>query len=238
MNDGDIFAALEMSFRSMWVDLFGNLPEMILALVVVIVGWIIGGSLKHVIERLFKTFKVNEALDAAGVDKLTERAGYRLNAGHFVGLLVKWFVILVFVIAALDILNLDQVNFFFREVVLGYLPKVIGAVLILLVAMVVANVVAASVAAGARAAGFGASELLSSVARYAIILFAVLAALSQLEIAPELIQILFTGIVFAVSLAAGLAFGLGGRDAASRYINKMSGQGATHNSHTGHHPHS
>lgn len=221
-----------MSFYGLWQEVLRFLPEILLALVVLIIGWIIAGSLKHLVERIFTALKVNEALDAAGLDTLTHKAGYQLKAGQFVGSLVKWFVIVVFFIAALDILNLDQVNLFFREVVLGYLPKVIVAVLILLVAVVVANVAGKSVAAGARATGFGAADMLGSVARYAILVFAVLAALSQLEIAPEMVQILFMGIVFAAALAAGLAFGLGGRDAAARYIEKMSGGGHHH-----HHDH-
>jgi len=223
MNNGNVLSTLDASFRSLWYELLNFLPEIVLALVVVIVGWIIASSLKHLVERIFKTLKVNEALDAAGVDKLTERAGYKLHAGYFVGTLVKWFVILVFFIAALDILALDQVNVFFREVVLGYLPKVIVAVLILLVAIVLANVASASVRAAAQAGGFASAGLLGTITRYAILVFAVLAALTQLEIAPELVQILFMGIVFAASLAAGLAFGLGGRDAAAKYVNKVSG---------------
>lgn len=231
MNDGNVLDALEMSFRSLWQELLNFLPEIILAVLVIIVGTIIGGILKKIVERIFKTLKVNEVLDAAGVDKLTEKAGYKLEAGYFVGTLVKWFVIVVFFIAALDILNLDQVNVFFREVVLGYLPKVIVAVLILLVAMAVGNVVHASVKAAAQAGGFSSADMLGSLARYAIILFAILAALTQLEIAPELVQILFTGIVFATSLAAGLAFGLGGKEAAGKYIAKMTGSGSSHHPH-------
>ena len=236
MREGNVLSTLEASFYGLWQEVLMFMPEIVLALVVLIVGWIIAGSLKHVVERTFKALKVNEALDAAGVDAITKRAGYDLKAGQFVGTLVKWFVIIVFFIAALDILNLDQVNLFFREVVLGYLPKVIVAVLILLVAVVVANVAGKSVTAGARATGFGAADMLGSVARYAILIFAVLAALSQLEIAPEMVQILFMGIVFAASLAAGLAFGLGGRDAASRYIDKISrsGGGGGGHQHGGH----
>ena len=223
--DGTVFGSLEMSFRSLWNDVLYFLPEVIVAIAIVIVGWIIGGILKNIIVRIFQTLRVNEALDAAGADRLVGRAGYQLRAGEFVGALVKWFVIIVFFVTALDILGLNEVTVFFRDVVLGYLPRVIVAVLILLVAMVVANVASASVEAGANAAGFGAAKLLASIARYAILLFAVLAALSQLEIAPELVQILFMGIVFAASLATGLAFGLGGRDAASRYLDKMTGGG-------------
>lgn len=219
----DLVMTLKYSFQGLWGDLVSFLPEVLLALVVLIAGWIVGGILKRIVERVFTTLKINNALDAAGVDELTERAGYQLKAGQFVGTLVKWFVILVFIMAALEILRLDQVTVFFRDVVLGYLPQVIVAVLILLGAMVLANIASASVVAASRAAGFKTPELLGSVARYAIVLFAILAALNQLAIAPELVQTLFMGIVFGASLAFGLAFGLGGKEAASQYIRKLTG---------------
>ncbi|MEX0930661.1 MAG: hypothetical protein WDZ68_00020 [Candidatus Paceibacterota bacterium] len=219
----DVINSLEVSFNNLLADVIQYLPQIVMALVVVIIGWIIGAIAKQIIVRIFEVLRVNAALDAAGVDALTERAGYKLKAGEFVGTLIKWFIIIVFIVAALEILQLDQVTQFFREVVLGYLPNVIVAVLILLGASVVANVASVSVAAGARAAGFRAADLLASVARYAIIVFAVLAALNQLEIAPELVQTLFMGIVFAAALAFGLAFGLGGKEAASRYINDITG---------------
>lgn len=233
----DLFGVLEMSFYGLWNDVLAYLPAVLIALLVLIVGWIIAGSLKVLIESIFAKLKVNDALDKAGVDTLAQKAGYKLKAGVFVGTLVKWFVILVFFVAALEILQLDQVTVFFREVVLGYLPKVIVAVLILLVATIVANLAGASVVAAAKAANINAADMFGTVTRYAIIAFAILAALSQLEIAPELIQTLFMGIVFAASLATGLAFGLGGKEAASRYIAEMTGKGGNHNSHNSHNSH-
>lgn len=213
---------LQYSFQSLWIQVISFLPQFLIALLILIIGWIIGGILKHIIERIFTTLKMNELLSAAGVDDLAQRAGYKLEAGAFVGSLVKWFTIIVFFVAALDVLNLDQVTVFFRDVVLGYLPQVIGAVLILFVALIVANFVDKGVVAGARAADFGSAELLGSFARYAIVVFAVLAALAQLEIAPRLVELLFAGFVFAASLALGLSFGLGGREAAGRYIESLS----------------
>lgn len=224
----ELVMTLQESFVRLWGDVISFLPELLLALLVLIVGWILGGALKNLVERVFIKLKINTALDAAGVDELTEKAGYELKAGQFVGTLVKWFVILVFIVAALEILKLDQVTIFFRDVVLGYLPRVIVAVLILLGAMVLANLAGASVVAGTRAAGFASPDVLGSVTRYAIILFAVLAALNQLEIAPELVQTLFMGIIFGASLAFGLAFGLGGKEAAAGYIRKMTGGGGGH----------
>lgn len=220
----DILAPIQFAFADMWANVIAFMPMLLTALLVVIVGWIVGGLLKRVVQTIFTRMKVNEALDAAGVDVLTERAGYKLKVGLFVGTLVKWFVIAVFFVAALDILRLTEVTEFVREVVLGYLPNVIVAVLILIAASVVANVASTAVVSAVRAAQMGSAEMFGKIAYYAIITFAVLAVLNQLKIAPELVQMLFAGLVFASALALGLAFGLGGRDTASRYLDKMTGR--------------
>ena len=217
----DWMQVLQYSFQSLWIELIALLPQFVFAIAILLVGWLLGGALKHIIERIFTTLKVNDLLDAAGVDKVISKTGYELKAGAFVGALVKWFTIVVFFVATLDILNLDQVTIFFRDVVLSYLPQVIVAVLILFGGMIVANILHKSVEAGARAAGFNAPEFLGSFARYAVIVFAVLAALSQLHIAPALVEMLFAGFVFAASLALGLSFGLGGKEAAGRYISSV-----------------
>jgi len=217
----DWLGVIQYSFQALWVQVVAYLPQIIIALIIIIFGWIVGGVLKRIIEKIFTTLKIDNLLNAAGADDLVRRTGYELKAGAFIGALVKWFTIIVFFVAALDVLRLEQVTVFFRDTVLGYLPQVIVAVLILFGAMIIANVVGKTVVAGTRAAGFGASELLGTFARYAIILFGILAIMSQLNIAPDLAQMLFAGLVFAGSLAFGLAFGLGGRDAAGRYIEKM-----------------
>lgn len=233
--DYTFVGSLDNSFSVVSADMMSFVPSLVTALLILIAGWVIAGMLKGVVINVFKKLKVNEALDAAEVDKLAERAGYKLDAGSFVGGMVKWFVILVFFVAALDILGLDQVTYFVRDVVLGYLPKVIVAVLILLVAMIVANVASKSVVAAVRASGVEKPDIFGKMTYYAVVVFAVLAALNQLEIAPELVQTLFMGITFAVSLALGLSFGLGGRDAAGKYINKMTSGGGHHGGHHNHH---
>ena len=217
----EVMNPLQAAFAGMWSEVITFLPMIVMAIIVLIAGWLLGAILKGVVVKLFRKLKVNEALDAAGVDMLTERAGLQLKAGVFVGTLVKWFVIAVFFVAALDILRLTMVTEFVRDIVLGYLPNVIVAVLILLVASIVANVAATALGTALRTAGVQSAERFGKVAYYAIIVFAVLAALHQLRIAPEIIQMLIAGIVFATALAAGLAFGLGGRDTAARLLDKM-----------------
>ena len=221
----NLINSLRMSFQTLSNDLVGFIPELVIAILVVIVGWIFGNILKSITERIFKTLKLDAALDSAGVDTLAERAGYPFKPGHFVGSLIKWFVIIVFIVVALDVLGLNEVTGFFSNEVLTYLPRVIVAALILFGSMLLAQFVGASVSAAARAANFRSADMLGTFTRYAILTFAVLAALSQLQIAPDLVQTLFMGVVFAVSLALGLAFGLGGRDAAAKYIAEVTGKG-------------
>lgn len=217
----NLVSSLEQTVAFMSGQVMVSLPMIVMALVVIIIGWILANIAKSVIVSIFNRLQINRLLDNAGVDKITDRAGYKLDAGYFVGTLVKWFILIVAFVVALDILNLQQVSFFLQDVVLNYLPKVIVAVLILFGALIVAKFVSEAVGAALRASGVVAASFLQKVAYYAIIFFAVLAALNQLEIAPELVQMLFAGIVFAMSLAFGLAFGLGGRDTASRYLDSV-----------------
>jgi len=206
---------------SLWMDVTSFVPQLVMAVLVLIVGWIIGGIVSGVIKKAFRTLRLDDALDKAGVDTLSEKAGYSFKPGHFVGTLVKWFIIIAFAIVALDILNLGAVTAFMREDVLGYLPAVFAAVLILFATVLVANVASKTLVAALRTAGSSRADFFGRLAYYAVVFFGILAALNQLQIADELVQTLFMGIVFAVSLGLGLAFGLGGRDTAARYLDEM-----------------
>jgi len=118
-------------------------------------------------------------------------------------------------------LNLREVTVFMREVVLGYIPLVFAAVLILFAGLLIANLVKSVVTGMVRTGGSRSPEFFGKVAYYLVITFSVMAALSQMKIADELVDTLFMGIVFALSLGAALAFGLGGKDAAGRYIDEL-----------------
>lgn len=196
-------------------------PTLIVALVILVIGWFVGAGLGRLVGRLVRSMKVDNALRNAGVEEALSRGGFRMDAGAFLGALVKWFIFAVFLVAALDVLQLAQVNMFLRDVVLSYVPQVIVAVLILLFAALIADVVKNIVVGAAKAAGLASASLLGTVVTSAIWLFAVLAALNQLGVAQVFVQTLFTGIVIAISLAVGLAFGLGGQGAAEKAIENM-----------------
>ncbi len=212
---------LNQSFQNLFYGLVAFIPTLVIAIVIFIIGWLVGLGLGRVVKQVVDALRVDDALRSTGIERILSRAGFELSSGKFLGFLVEWFFIIVFLVAALDVLGLTTVNLFISEVVLGYLPQVIVAVLILLVAAVVAEAAERVVAGSAKAASLHAAGFIGKVTRYSIWVFALLAALAQLNVATAFVQTLFTGIVIAVSLAVGLAFGLGGQASAARYLDKL-----------------
>jgi hypothetical protein len=215
---------LTLSFQNLWVGVINFVPNLVVALVILVLGWLIGALLGRAVAQVFRSLKVDEALRRAGLENFLRRGGVNLDSGAFVGGLVKWFVVIVFLVAAFDVLGLSQVNLFIQEVVLGYLPRVIAAALVLLVAGVVGDVAGRVVVTAAKTAGVQSAHFAGAIAKWAVWVFGILVALSHLGIATAFSQTLFTGIVIAISLALGLSFGLGGQEAASRFLEKLRGE--------------
>lgn len=208
------------SFQDLWAGLVEYVPNLVVALVIIILGWIIGALFGRVVSQLFKSLNVDKGLEKAGIGEVLEKGGVALNSGAFVGALVKWFFIIVFLVAAFDVLGLSQVNGFLQQVVLLYLPQVIVAAVVLVAAGVLGDVVKRVITSSVSAGGFGHANMAGSVSKWAIWIFGALVALDQLGIAAGFVQTLFTGVVVAVALALGLSFGLGGQEHASRFIEK------------------
>ena len=215
---------LILSFQNLWIGVANFVPNLVIAVLILIVGWLVGALIGRAIWQVFKSLKVDDALRRAGFETFVRRGGVNLDSGAFIGGLVKWFVIVIFLIAALDVLGLSQVNFFLQDVVLNYLPRVLAAALVLLVAGVIGDVTGRVVVTAAKTAEVRSAHFVGAVVKWAIWVFAILVALSQLGIATAFSQTLFTGIVIAISLALGLSFGLGGQEAASRFIERLRGE--------------
>lgn len=212
---------LQGSFQNLWNGIIMFIPNLIVALIIILIGWAIGVIIDKAIMKFFEIIKFDEALKRSGFEGLVKKAGLNLNSGAFVGGIVKIFVVVVFLIASFDVLGLNQVTAFLQQVVLGYLPQVIISVLILLVGAVVGDVMGRIVTASSMTAGVTSANFLGKVTKWAVWVFSALVALSQMGIAGAFIQTLFTGFVVAVSLALGLSFGLGGQEAASDTIKKI-----------------
>ncbi|OGI28435.1 MAG: hypothetical protein A2420_00755 [Candidatus Moranbacteria bacterium RIFOXYC1_FULL_44_13] len=212
--------AITLSLLSLWERFVNFLPSLIGAVLVFVAGWIVAVALGKVVEHIFKMIKVDDVMEKAGTKARLQKAGVQLNVAKFLGGLVKWFLILVFLMAATDILRLVQVTNFLNSIIL-YLPNVVVAAVILAVAFLVANFTYAVVKGSTKVAGIISATLLATVAKWAIVIFGFLAALIQLGIAASLINTLFIGFVAMLALAGGLAFGLGGKDEAALILKKI-----------------
>ena len=210
-----------MSFQNLWEGVIGFAPKLIVAIIIFIIGLLVASIIGKFVSKIISSLKVDKVFQSVGVDEMLHKGGFTLNSGHFIGGLVKWFLVIVFLVASVDILGLNEVNNFLNDVVLGYLPNVIVAALILVVAAFIAHAMQRVVVGSAKAAGAPSTHFLGGLTKWSIWAFAILAALYQLGIAGAFAQTLFTGFVAMVAIAGGLAFGLGGRAAAARYVEKL-----------------
>ncbi len=213
---GEVFTN---SLQRVWSGVENFVPNLVIAIIILAIGWILAVLVERLVEHLFKALKVDTALRSAGLEDVVERAGHKLNSGLFVGALVKWFIIVVFLMSSFEVLGLTQFSIFLNQVV-GYLPQVIVAVLILMVAMVVGNTMERIVIASSKATNVRSAEMLGHVTRWTIWVFAILTALFNLGIAPSIIQTVITAVFAGAALALGLAFGLGGKDYAQKILEK------------------
>ena len=212
---------LALSFKNLWLGVIGFVPNFVVAIIIVLIGWGIGVLLGRVVAQIISVLKIDEALRKAGVEDFLAKGGINLNSGAFLGGLLRWFVMLVFLIGAFEVIHLSQVTVFLRDI-LNYLPQVVVAVLILIAAGIVAEAMQKVVLSSAMTAEITSAGFLATITKWVIWVFAILVALSQLGIAAGFVQTIFTGLVVALSLGLGLSFGLGGQEAAARLIEKVS----------------
>ena len=196
-------------------------PKLIVAVVLFIVGWVLGNMVAKAFEHAFSALKVDNLLSSVGTDNFLRSAGMNLNSGYFVGQLVKWFVVVVFLIPSLELVGLGSIKEFLQNDVLGFLPKVILAALVLVIATFVAEGLSKTVKASARTMNLSSAGMLGALAKYSVWVFAFIFALGQLGL-DQYMQALFGGLIQMFSLGAALAFGLGAKDTVAKFLAKVS----------------
>ena len=219
MTWGDVFNS---SLQELWWGFIQFAPKLLIAVVFFVVGWVLGTVIAKALEQVFVVFKVDTLLKSVGVDTFFRKAGMNLNSGYFIGQIVKWFVIVVFLIPSLDLVGLNSIKDFLQNDVLGFLPRVIVAALILIIATIVADGLSQTVTASAKTMSLSSANMLGAIAKYAVWIFAFIIALGQMGVADYYMSVLFTGIIAMISIGGALAFGLGGKEAAARFIAKVS----------------
>lgn len=214
--------AVVASIQNIWAKIATFVPALAGALLVLIIGLLVASVLGKVAKRLVHYTHVDKLFHKLGIAGKFEDVGIRLSIAGIVGWIIKWFFIVVVLIAVVDILHLEQVTNFLQDVAL-YIPNVVVAVIILVIGLVIGQFTYQVVEKSAKASHLTAhaGEILAALAKWAIVIFAFMAGLTQLKIATGLIEILFTGFVAMLALALGLAFGLGGREKAAKYLENL-----------------
>ena len=208
--------AVMVSLTAALITFLSFIPALIGAIIILVVGWFLSGLLARLLVGILERVGFERAAEKTGISGFIARTGVRdARASRVVGELVKWFIRLIFIEAAATALQLTAVTDVINRVVL-FIPNLIVALILLMIGALIARFVGDLVRGSASEMGFGNPNMLASLARAAIMAFAVLVAINQIGIAASLVNTLFMGIVFAFALAAGLAFGLGGRETAGR----------------------
>lgn len=206
------------------LDRFANgIPTVLGAILILVIGWIIAGILANIIAKLARVAHVDTLADHSKVNDFLSRSGTRMKASDILGEVVKWVVRLVFVEMAAEQVGLTQVTTLINQI-LAYIPNILVALLLLGVGLFLGNLLAGIVRGSASEAGMSNSSLLGKLASGGVMAFAIIAAVNELGIAAVVVNTLYIGLVGAISLALGLAFGLGGRETAAKLTEQWVGQ--------------
>ncbi len=212
-----VLTALQELYRKT----IGYVPNLVAAIIVVIIGWLIGIFLSKAVQKLLEMIRIDQLADSLGMKTLSSRVGRDLSLSKFGGWLVKWFFFLGSFFAAAEILGLKQISNFLYTDVLSYAGNVVMAMAILLLGMLAADFFSGLVSSVVRASGLRTASALGAITRWAIVIFSVIAALAQLRIATSFLQDLFRAIVAMLAIAGGIAFGLGGKDHARKVLENI-----------------
>lgn len=215
-------AALEAVTLSL-VSALNFIPRLVSAAIVVAAGVVVGGVVKRAVVKALDLLKLSKILDESSFSKALKQADRRFSFKNLIGSLVWWFLIIVFLLPAADVLGLSRVGEILNAILL-YIPNVIVAVVIVMLGAILGQFARDFVIGGAASLNSGIAQALGQLAHWSIVVFAIMAALTQLGVATNLIQILFTGFVAMVAIAGGIAFGLGGVDTAKELLAKLKEQ--------------
>jgi len=209
------------SLMELWKGFLNFIPSLLAAIIVFVIGWFIAEVIGKLVARILKVLKLNQIFDRANWKEALEAAEIKVNISEFIGGICKWVLVIVFLSVAVEILGLGQFASLLNGLI-AWLPNLIVAVAIFVVAVIVADILNRLIKASVQKIGLKYGGILSALVRWAIYVFAIVAILGQLEIEmanwiADILKIVVAGLV----LAGALSFGLGGKEAAAKLIEDL-----------------
>jgi len=201
-----------------------GLVKLIAFLLIIVIGWFISSLVAKAVAAVLRKLKIDQLFDRMGFAALTRRMGSQSDSAQIIAEVVKWLIRVVVLVVAFAALGIPAFSVLLTQLLL-WLPNLAVAIVVLIVGGLVANALGQIVRGATAEAGFKNPDVLANVARGAIWAFAIVIAVNQVGIASTLVNTLFMGFVGAVALAAGLAFGIGGKELAGQLLEKWYGKG-------------
>lgn len=205
------------SLQTLWQGFLVFIPKLIGGLIVFILGWFIAVWVGKLVAEILKRLHLDRIFEQSKWEEAMERAEFKMKMSEFLGGIVKWVLVIVFLLAAVEIWGMTQFAGFLQSIV-DWLPNLIVASAIFVVAVIIGDFAGKLVEAIVGKMEVGYVKLIGTIVKSAIWVFAILAILSQLGVAPRIIEILVTGCVALIVISASLAFGLGGKDIAKEIL--------------------
>jgi hypothetical protein len=219
----DMGEALHASLGNALGMFLTAIPRIIGFVVVLIVGWFVASLLAKGVAALLRAIHFNDLAQRSGFAGFVQNMGVRRDSSGVIADVAKWFVRLITLVVAFDTLGLPAVSGVLQQLLL-WLPNLVVALAILVIGGLCAGALSRLVRGATAEAGFSNPDTFATVAKVAVWAFAIVVAVNQLGIATTLINTLLIGVVGALALACGLAFGLGGRDRATQLLDAVSAQ--------------
>jgi hypothetical protein len=217
----DRFNGIFQSLNQFWIDVGAFLPNMLVAIVLLIIGWIVAKLLRNMALRILRFLRIDVFAERSGIEDFLLKGGVRFTAVTLMAALIYWTILFIVFLAVLNTLGLDIAAELFNQVIL-YIPNVIVAIALLIFGTLFAQFVQSALFTYLSNIGVSGASLVSGIAKYAIIVFVVSISLEQLAIGGDILVSAFQIAFGALCLALALAFGLGGRDWAARVIDNAS----------------
>lgn len=208
------------ALQGAWENILLFLPNLLAAIVIFILGWFIAIWIGKLIAQILNKLKFDSVFEKTGWKEALSNADVKVEPSSFIGAVCKWILVIVFLMIVTDIMGWVAFAGLLAKII-AWMPNLLVAIIILVVAIIIADIIEKLAKVSIKKMGVSSVNFLGSVVKASIYIFAGLAVLLQLGVTPEIVKVLIMGFVGTVTLALGLSFGLGGRDAAARFIEDM-----------------
>jgi len=205
------------ALQGAWENILLFLPNLLAAVIIFVLGWFVAIWIGKLIAGILNKLQFDALFEKTGWKEALSNADVKVEPSSFIGAVCKWILVIVFLMIVTDIMGWVAFAGLLASIV-AWMPNLLVAIIILVVAIIIADIIEKLVKVSTKKMGVSSVNFLGTMVKWAIYVFAGLAVLLQIGVTPKIVEVLIMGFVGTLTLALGLSFGLGGKEAAARLI--------------------